>query len=107
MLRPARDIADDGRVDVAIAKLGADHLVRLALLHVGDGCHHLACLPALRRIVADVRAPQGAPLASAEARITRGADVAVADLPSLMLIGGEQLWSGKPFQRRVELPAEI
>ncbi len=37
MLGSAGHVADDGRVDIAIAELGADHLVALALLDIGDG----------------------------------------------------------------------
>ena len=57
VLGSARDIANNRRADVAIAEFGADHLVGLALLDIGDRGHDLAGLPSLRRVVADIGPP--------------------------------------------------
>ena len=67
---------DQGRADIAIAKLGADHLVGLALLHLGDAREFGARLRALRRVVADVRPPHGAPFAPPQRGEARSRDVA-------------------------------
>src|SRR6185312_6036260 len=104
MLRPARHVADHRRVDVAIAELGADHLVALALLDVGDGGENRTALPALRRIVADVGPPHRAPLAAADRGVARRADIALADLATLVLVRYPQVRSDQAGKRRGELP---
>ena len=97
-----------GRIDIAIAELGADHLVALALFNVGNAqpASSRVRLP-FRRIVADVRPPHRCAIPPADGRIARGADIAVADLPPLDLVRREKLRSTPALQRRGELPAEI
>src|SRR5208282_4714711 len=104
MLRTAGHVADDRGIDIAIAEFRTDQLVALALLDVGDGAEDVAGLGAGRRIVANVRAPQRAPLAPAERRIARGADIALADLPALDLVGFEQVRPSPAAKRCVKLP---
>src|SRR6185503_12457154 len=79
VLGTARFLRDDGRADVTVAELGADHLVALPLLDFGD-----------RDELVEV-APLAAPFAPAARSVARGADVAVAYLPPFSLIGGEQV----------------
>src|ERR1700730_12045773 len=52
---------DQWRAHIAIAELGAQHLVGFALLDVGDACKVGAGLGPFRRVVANVGAPHGAP----------------------------------------------
>src|SRR5580700_6537877 len=107
MLGPARNIANDRRVHVAIAELGADHLVAFALLDVRHGGEDVAGLLARGRIVANVRAPAGAPLTAAEGGVTRSADIALAHAAALDLVGLEQVRSTPAAQRGGKLPREI
>ena len=69
---------DERRAGVVIAELRAGHLVGLALLDVGDRGKIGAGRGALRRVVVDVGLPLRAPLAPAQRRVARGADVALA-----------------------------
>src|SRR6185369_10103650 len=78
-LRRAGLVGDERRARVAVAELGADHLVALALLHVGHGDELIEV------------APQTSPLAPSLRRIARGSDVALADRAALELVGIEQL----------------
>src|SRR5579864_5474472 len=86
MLRPAGDVADDGRVDIAIAELGADHLVTLALLDIGNRAEIVPRRRAGRGIVANIRPPHRAPFAAAQGSVARGADIVLADLAALDLV---------------------
>src|ERR1700692_4611337 len=83
VLGPARHVADDGRVDIAIAELGADHLIAFALLDIGNRAEIAPGRRARGRIVANIRPPHRAPFAPAESRIARGADIMLADLAAL------------------------
>src|SRR5262249_38080981 len=89
MLGTARLVPDHRRPDVAIPELGADHLVRLALLDVRDSREVLARRLSFRRRVTDVRPVLRAPLASSLRRVARRADVAIADLAPLDLVRRE------------------
>src|SRR5207302_10620565 len=66
MLRSARNVADDRRVDITIAEFGPDHFVALGLLHLGNAHQVVARLPAGRSVVADVSAILRAPFPAAE-----------------------------------------
>src|SRR5262249_15982766 len=107
MLGPARSAADDGRIDVAIAELRADHLVRLGLLEGGDANQVLAGGRPGRRRVAGLRPVLLAPLAPSGRRVARGVDVALADLAPLDLVGIEQIGPAPAGERRGELPREV
>src|SRR5437879_3332937 len=104
VLGPARLLPDDRRADVAVAQLGADHLVGLALLYVGHCGEMLSGRLSLGGLVADIRPILAAPLAPAERGIARGADVAIADLPALDFVGGEKVWAAPAAQGAGELP---
>src|SRR5262249_42178732 len=91
-LGTARLVADHRRAGVAVAELGADHLVALALLDFGD-------FDELGQVL-----PQRAPLAPAERGVARRGDVALADLAPLGLVGGEQPRPAPAAQRAGELP---
>src|SRR5262245_25273584 len=82
VLRASGLFADEGRAGIAVAELGADHLVALSLLGLGDA-HQLW------QVV-----PQRAPLAPAERCVTRGRDIALADRAPLGLVGIEQARPG-------------
>ena len=88
--RLARLRPDDRRADIAVAQLGADNLVALALLDVGDAREIGARRGAFRRVVADVRLVGRAPGAPAARGMARGLDIARADLPALDFVGAQQ-----------------
>src|SRR5262249_57965295 len=74
---------DQRRAGIAVAELGADHLVALALLDVGDAGESGARRRPRRRVVADIRPIGRAPFPPPERGIARGCDVALADRPAL------------------------
>ena len=90
-----------------IAELGAGHLVRLALLDVGDRVPARRAPRAFRRVVADVRLPHRAPLAPPERGVARGLHVELADLAALGRIGRQELRPAPALQRRRKLPGQI
>src|SRR5439155_23761072 len=90
VLGPTRLLPDDGRADVPVAQLRADHLVGLALLDVGHSGEMLSGRLSLGGPVADLGPILAAPLAPAERGIARGADIAIAYLPALDFVGGEE-----------------
>src|SRR5262249_31226639 len=87
VLGPARNVADDRGIDIAVAELGADHLIRLALFDIGDLGKRVARALAVRGVVADVRIPHVAPFAPADGRVARCTDIAIADLAPLAFVG--------------------
>ena len=108
MLRPARHVADDRRIDIAVAELGADHLVALALLDVGDGAEILPRRrrpPACRSRMSGRHMPRH--LRRPMRRIARRADIALADLAALDLVGREQIRATPAGKRRRKLPRQI
>src|SRR6185312_3851642 len=86
----ARFGPDDRRAFITIAKLGSDHLVALALLDIGNAREIGPRCSTLRRPVANIGLPGRAPRPPAARGMTRGFDVARADLPALDLIGCKQ-----------------
>src|SRR3989441_7850329 len=107
VLGPARLLPDDGRADVPVAQLRADHLVGLALLDVGHSGEMLSRRLSLGALVADLGPILAAPLAPAKRGIARGGDIAIADLPALEFVGGEELRAAPAPQAAGELPCEI
>src|SRR5712671_979460 len=71
VLGSARDVVDDGRVDVAIAKFSANHLVDLALFDGSNLGKVVAGRLASRGIVNDFRTPLRLPFAVTERRVAR------------------------------------
>src|SRR5580693_4165506 len=104
VLRTAGDVADDGRVDIAIAELGADHFVALALLDIGNRAEITPGRRARRRIVTNVRPPHRAPFATAESGVARGADIVLADLAALDPVSFEEPRPAPAAQGRGEFP---
>src|SRR6476646_9550210 len=104
MLRTARNIVDDGRVDIAIAEFGANHLVDLALLDVSNVGKIVADRSTCRAVVSDFRAPLRAPFAIAERGVTRRPDVPFTHLAPLDLVGVQQFRAAPPFERGCQLP---
>src|SRR5712692_1255218 len=107
MLGPAGNGAHDRGIDVAVAELGADHLVRLGLLDAGDAHEVLTRGGAFGRVLANVRPVLRVPLAPSEGSVARGADVALADLPPLGVVRVEQRGPAPSLQGRRELPGKI
>ena len=79
-------LTDDGRSDIAISQLGTDHLIRLALLDIGDAGEVVSRGLPLGRGVADTGAILRTPFAPAQRRIAGRADVSIADLAALYFI---------------------
>src|SRR3979411_609840 len=104
MCRASRDIHEDGGVDIAVAHLGTDHLVRLPLLVIGDARKSLACPTTLGRVVAHVRVVHGAPFAPPRRGVARCTDVAISDLTPLDLIGPQKVWAAPTTQSGGKLP---
>src|SRR5262249_39104878 len=71
------------RPHIAVAELGAHHLIGLALFDVGDTDEVGAGLGAFRRVVADRGTPHGAPFAPPRRGKARRRNVAFADLAAL------------------------
>src|SRR3981081_1578528 len=107
MFRAARDIHDEGGVDIAVAHLGTDHLVRLPLLVIGDARKSLACPTTLGRVVANVRLVHRAPFAPPRRGAARVTDVALSDLTPLDLIGPQKVWSAPTTQSGGKLPGKV
>src|SRR5258708_10193448 len=107
MLRPAGNVPHDRRIDVTVAELSADHLVRLGLLDAGDAHEVLARRRALGSVIANVRPVLRVPLAPPERSVARGADVALADLPPLGFVRVEQPGPAPSLQGLRELPGKI
>src|SRR5713226_7103526 len=86
VLGTARNIVDDGRVDIAIAKFGANHLVHLALFNGSNLSKVVANRSTCRGVVTDFRTPLRAPFAVTERGVARSPDVPFSDLAPLDLI---------------------
>src|SRR5215471_6792731 len=106
MLRPAGDVANNRRIDIAIPEFRADHFVALTMLDIGDANEICPGLGPFGRVVADIRLVERAPYPPPHRRITRRADIAVADLPPLLLVGAQQIRPAPAFQRAGEFPGE-
>src|SRR5258706_6587543 len=106
VLRSAGLLDGDGRADVAVAELGADHLVGLALLDPGDLREIRAHGFAGGRPLAHLGPVLRAPLSPSLRGVARRADVAIADLPALDFIRREELRAAPAAQRAGELPGE-
>src|SRR5205807_7780477 len=100
-------LRDEWRAVIAVAELGADHLVRLALLDVGDAGKLGAGRGTFGRVIADIRPPHRTPLAPAERGKARGRNVVLADLATLDLVSRQELRSAPAGERRGELPRQI
>src|SRR5689334_17175924 len=98
VLRAAWNVANNRRIDVAISELGAYHLVRLALLDVGDLRQAVPYVLALHRVVANACLPHGAPFSPADRRVARGAHIALSHLPALDLVRGEKARAAPTLQ---------
>src|ERR1700730_9075777 len=85
-LGTARNVVDDGRVDIAISKFSANHLVDLALFDVSNLSKIVSNRSACRGVVTDFRTPLRAPFAVTERGVTRSTDIALTDLAPLDLI---------------------
>src|SRR5436305_2248362 len=86
VLGTAWSIVDDGRVDIAIAKFCANHLVDLALFDGSNPGKVVADRSTSRRVVTDFRTPLRAPFAVTERSVARSPDVPFSDLAPLDLI---------------------
>src|SRR5712664_3240474 len=86
VLGTTRNIVNDGRYDIAVAKFSANHLVDLALFDVGNLGKVVARRSTRRGVVTDFRTPLRAPLAVTERGVARRPDVPLAYLAPLDLI---------------------
>src|SRR4029078_7689444 len=92
---------------IAIAEFGADHLVALALLDVGDRRQIGAGLSTLGRLVTNIRLETRGRVAPHARSMTRGFHIACAHLPALGLVGPEQFRPAPASERCRELPRQI
>src|SRR5882724_6471215 len=86
VLGTARNIVDDRRVDIAVAKFSTNHLVDLALFDGSNLGKVVANGSACRGVVTDLRTPLRAPFAVTERGVARSPDVPLTDLAPLDLI---------------------
>ena len=86
VLGTARNIVDDGRVDVAIAKFSTNHLVDLALLDGSNPGKVVANRSTCCGVINDFRTPLRAPFTVTERGVARSPDVPFPDLAPLDLI---------------------
>src|SRR3984893_8406483 len=86
VLGTARNIVDDRRIDIAITKFSANHLVHLALFDGRNPGKIVANPSTCRAVVTDFRTPLRAPFAVTERGVARSPDVPFSDLAPLDLI---------------------
>ena len=98
---------DQGRAHIAVAEFGAEHLVGLALLDIGDAGERRAGLGAFRRVVADVGAPHRAPFAPARPRRSGRPRRCARRSGGVRSHRTEQVGPAPARERRGELPGQV